>query len=118
MKIGHINAKPEQLWHWFKYQTPGDKPCLLELRLITSDEILDVPKDLVDDMKLYRAFVAENWFRDFKGVTDANGNEIPNNLEMRIQVLQHPMVWPWVRIKLAEASDLSAEGKDDSGSAS
>jgi len=118
MKFGYINAKPEQLWHWFKFQRGGGTPCSLELRLVTSDELIDLPKEMSENPKAYRVFVAENWLRDFKGVTDANGAEVPNTFETRLAVLNHPAIWPWVCAKFVAASDLESEGKGDSGSAS
>lgn len=119
MNLGHINS-PNGYWKWF--QIPGTD-AEVELRLPLVPERRTVarqnakqPEELQDDE--YRAHIAREWFRDFRGMRDANGGELENTVAIRIAILQAPDLWLFVTEKLVRFEDWRERGNADSGSAS
>lgn len=114
MRIGHFNAREDQLWRWF--QIPGTK-ARLELRLITTTDI-NAYKNPNNEPGHYRAHVAKAWFRGFDGLEDANGVAIENTEANREVILQDADLWAFVIGKIGRSKEWWEEGKGDSGSAS
>jgi hypothetical protein len=111
-----VNATPEQRWQWFEMagKTPEDS-CRFELRIIDGEELSAAP---TSDIKAYRKYVADNWFRNFDGVLDCNGDPAENTPEVRLELVKDLNVWPFISKRLMAEYELEAEGKGDSGSVS
>ena len=119
MKVGHINS-PNGHWKWFKI--PGtDAEVELKLPLVPERRILarqnaKEPEEIQDDE--YRAHIAREWFRDFRGMLDAKGDPLENTVAIRIAILQAPDIWVFVTERFVRFEGWRDEGKADSGSAS
>jgi hypothetical protein len=107
-------------WKWFEYPRPEFS---LELYSPTASELsrasarFGLTTDKADTLG-FSAYIAEKWFRDFKGIVDQDGKPIPNTPEIRKQLLDKvPGLLAWANGRIADFSAWLDEGNADSGSA-
>lgn len=105
--------KKDDRWRWWTSMI-GFR---LELYLPTVSEVQQAMGRYQNDQRRFNRFFAENWFRDFAGLEDSDGQMIPNTLENRILLLDEPVIQEFVHAKLRRAEEWGMEKNADGGSA-
>ena len=108
-------------WKWFEYPRPAFS---LELYSPTASDLTRVSArfglttDKPDTLG-FASYIAEKWFRDFKGITDQNDKPLDNTPEIRKQLLDKvPGLLAWAQGRIADFGAWLDEGNGGSGSAS
>lgn len=106
-------------WRWFKYSSAEVElfcPTAQELSRVLAQ--FGLAKSDADHAG-FSAFLAERWFRAFRGIVDTeSGKPIENTKENRVKLLdQVPGLGQWVQSRLVDFAAWLDEGNADSGSA-
>lgn len=107
-------------WKWFAYP---DRGFSLELYSPKASELAraasryGLTTDKVD-LAGFSKFIAEHWFRDFKGIVDQHDQPLQNTAEIRGKLLENvPGLLAWAQGRIADFTSWLDEGNGDSGSA-
>lgn len=120
MRILSVNGSPDSRWKWFTI--PNADGAAVELYCPTTDEFLRAGKrfrftDKGEDMAGFKRYLAEHWFRDFRGMFDAKGEPLENTVEMRVAICNETDIWRWLQEQFLNAAQWRDEGNASSGTA-
>jgi len=107
-----LRTKKDDRWFW---RTVTGLGLELELYAPTTSELTVMNRKfgvLTKDQKdeEYLAFIAREWFRDFRNAILPDGTHVENTIENRELILQAPPVWAYVINNIGAFQDWTNEG--------